>query len=431
MNVKLIPVKNKLLVGVLTIILIVFLQELRIHPFDTPFRIGLGVIAFAFAAVYLKKISLATLSLGVAALILLYRTSIDILIYGEELGEAALSNLPGAFYYIIFGLLIQLFQVRKLYDSPILQGLILGLLDFGSNMIEVVLRWTLVSEQLIVQPISFKILGLLIIGLLRMLFVTGVYSSIRQHNLQAINAIERKKRAEILLLTSNLQAEVFFLQKSTQDMEDLITNGYDLYHELLEEKRQSLSQKALNIATNTHEIKKDYERINAGLRKLLNPSSFKGGSFQELVDLIINANKDYLKEENKEIHLSAEIDEDFYPRYPLMIVSIINNLIINAIEAIPSEGSIDLKAFFTDQGQLQISIKDNGVGISEKEQQLIFEPGFTKKKRRTGKPSTGVGLSHVKRLVGYLNGDIHVISEPYEGTEFIITFHAKAVLDEK
>ncbi|OWZ83728.1 sensor histidine kinase [Natranaerobius trueperi] len=411
------------------IILTVITAELRMHPFDSSFRFGLGVITFAFAALYIRQISLSTLTFGVAIAILTFRTLGDFYFSGDVL-EALLTNIPGAVYYLTFGILIKLTNVNKYYSNPLVQGIILGVIDFGSNVIELTLRWLLIYEPIFSTSLSLKLIELFIVGFLRMIIVTGVYSSIRQYHLEAINNVERQKRREILLLTSNLQSEVFFVQKSSKDIERLIYDGYSLYEQLLENEKPELANMALNISTNSHEIKKDYDRIISGLRSLLKPPSLKGNTFTELVKLMTEANIDYAQKMGKEIDFITDLRVDFYPTNPMMIVSIINNLASNAVEAINYKGQIKIIALCNNESNLQISISDDGPGLTEEKQRLIFRTGYSRKGNCIEKRSTGLGLTHVDNLVSYLHGSININSAIEKGTTMLITFPVETVVKE-
>jgi two-component system sensor histidine kinase HydH len=92
------------------------------------------------------------------------------------------------------------------------------------------------------------------------------------------------------------------------------------------------------------------------------------------------------------------------------------NLYINAIEALGHGGKLDIRVEdAVEEGEIEIHVRDNGMGIDEEAIDLIFDPYFTT--RATG---TGLGLSIVHRIVENLNGRIRVESTKGSGTCFII-----------
>jgi PAS domain S-box-containing protein len=91
------------------------------------------------------------------------------------------------------------------------------------------------------------------------------------------------------------------------------------------------------------------------------------------------------------------------------------NLIKNAIAAMGNGGTLTITTGFNDT-EIQISVKDTGIGISEENLPKIFEPYFTTKP--TG---TGLGLTLVFKIIREHRGDLNVKSREGEGTDFIIT----------
>ncbi|MEN3038728.1 MAG: ATP-binding protein [Candidatus Kryptonium sp.] len=94
------------------------------------------------------------------------------------------------------------------------------------------------------------------------------------------------------------------------------------------------------------------------------------------------------------------------------------NIIVNAIQAINQNGSIEIETFAKD-GYVNIKFKDNGVGILPEHIDKIFEPFFTTKEAGKG---TGLGLAVSKRIIDEHNGKIEVESTPGKGTTFTVKF---------
>ncbi len=93
----------------------------------------------------------------------------------------------------------------------------------------------------------------------------------------------------------------------------------------------------------------------------------------------------------------------------------IMNLINNGLEAIPEEGHIECIVAQTDKQQIEIKIRDSGIGMDEQQLKRIFEPFFT-----TRTAGTGLGLAVVDSVVKAHGGKIFCASELGAGTEFTL-----------
>ncbi|HET9478664.1 MAG TPA: ATP-binding protein, partial [Pyrinomonadaceae bacterium] len=95
------------------------------------------------------------------------------------------------------------------------------------------------------------------------------------------------------------------------------------------------------------------------------------------------------------------------------------NLIVNAVDAMPKGGKLFITCRCHD-GRLQLTFKDNGMGMPEDVRQKIFEPFFSTK----GAHGTGLGLSVSYSIIERHEGSISVLSAPGKGTEFTIDLPA-------
>ncbi len=105
---------------------------------------------------------------------------------------------------------------------------------------------------------------------------------------------------------------------------------------------------------------------------------------------------------------------------------VIGNLIVNAAQAMKPDGhpqnTIQITASF-DGDQVQISVSDNGVGMSEQTLSRAFEPFFTTKKAGRG---PGLGLSICYGVIDAAGGTLAVETQENVGTTFTISLPLKA-----
>jgi PAS domain S-box-containing protein len=99
---------------------------------------------------------------------------------------------------------------------------------------------------------------------------------------------------------------------------------------------------------------------------------------------------------------------------PAMLRRVFSNLIMNAIQAMPDGGGLEIDMYGTDES-LFIAFKDMGMGIPEENMGKLFNPLFTTKAK-----GQGLGLPVCKKLVEAHNGRITVESKPGEGSTFTV-----------
>lgn len=93
------------------------------------------------------------------------------------------------------------------------------------------------------------------------------------------------------------------------------------------------------------------------------------------------------------------------------------NLILNALEAMPEGGKLEIKSFSLSPYQVGVLFQDTGCGISPENLQHIFRPFFSSKKK-----GTGLGLAITSRIIENHRGKIQVESKLGEGSTFYLCF---------
>jgi GAF domain-containing protein/nitrogen-specific signal transduction histidine kinase len=166
----------------------------------------------------------------------------------------------------------------------------------------------------------------------------------------------------------------------------------------------------------------DISRIEAG-RVTLNPQAVDLYEIAE--DVVANILR-RSQSENKPMALSLDSPAQRFP--PVIgdserIRQILDNLVDNAFNYTPSNGAIRVNIHQED-GELQVDVQDNGVGIDPEDQERIFERFFRGEDSLVlATPGTGLGLPIVRQLVEMHNGRIWMTSTgvPGEGCTFSFT----------
>ncbi|TRX35990.1 GHKL domain-containing protein [Flavobacterium restrictum] len=132
----------------------------------------------------------------------------------------------------------------------------------------------------------------------------------------------------------------------------------------------------------------------------------------EVVELALDIfNEDYIAFESQETEIISKMDRT-------QLIRVITNLVKNAIQAIPEtqlEKSI-LVTVIRSNDQVQILVKDNGVGIEAQHIGNIFEPKFT-----TKNSGMGLGLGIIKNIIENYKGTITFATVVEKGTTFTVT----------
>lgn len=392
--------------------------EFKFYPLQGIFRISLGTPVFFFFQLWSNQVRPVIAGLTAGVSVVLFR--IVLLTSGSGrtgIMEAALLYFPVFFYYFTYGCLFQIFRVREHLHTPLLAGLLGTIIEIISSFTEIFVRSFSYWENITIKGVIL----VCIVAFIRSFFVLGLFYILIFSKVLSAEQALKKKNEDMLIHISNLMVETTQLKKSLHNIEQLTKNCYTLYNVLKNVSDfKSISKKVLKIATEVHEIKKDHQRIYAGLMKLMKKEQIADYmSIDSILHVVVSSNSSYGEILGKSIAFLTGIGgiHPFYHAYPLL--SIINSLATNAVEAIEKSGCIAITADCQDH-QLTVRISDDGPGIPDRNRDLIFQPGFTTKFDPSGQASTGIGLTYVKDFVEDLGGTICLDEQKRLGTTFII-----------
>ncbi|WP_188373293.1 sensor histidine kinase [Winogradskyella haliclonae] len=123
-------------------------------------------------------------------------------------------------------------------------------------------------------------------------------------------------------------------------------------------------------------------------------------------------NENYIRFEPEAEEIIANFDRT-------QLIRVVTNLVKNGIQAIPEDSEnpkIEVRVF-TDDDNVNITVEDNGSGITDENKLKVFEPKFT-----TKTSGMGLGLAMVKNIVETYDGSITFTSEYEKGTIFTVAF---------
>ncbi len=179
--------------------------------------------------------------------------------------------------------------------------------------------------------------------------------------------------------------------------------------------------------------KNELARLNTLVTKVLDIAAFENKEIElskekvninELINEVIDSER---QKTDKIVHITFENQsgEEFIPADKMHLRNVLANLVDNAIKYSKQPVDIAINCYKND-GELAISVKDNGMGIPAAHLGLIFDKFH---RVPTGNvhsvKGTGLGLSYVKYIVEAHGGEIVVKSEVNKGTEFIVSLPLK------
>ncbi|MED4599387.1 sensor histidine kinase [Paenibacillus validus] len=401
--------------AILTIIMFAtaFFGEMKVNPFGGSFRFSLGIAAFFFGLLWFRSVPVIPTGLLTGAFILCFRLSFDQFFYGIAYTDSLQAHLPSAVYYVSFTLLIHMSRARRHLEFPFRVGLIGTAVDFTSNMVELLVRYSLGDH---ISPTWQSISLLLLFASLRSMFVVGLYNNFSIRQLRAVGKVRQQELERLRMINTNLYEETFYLRKSMAHLEEITRKSYQLYKRLCETDHQDAST-ALHVTENVHEVKKDSQRILAGLSKLMHQEELASRiTVMELCGLVIRTNRKYAEMLGKPIAFHESCGIPLVTSQIYALLSVLNNLVANAVEAIGHAGRIEL-AVHVDGRDLVFLVADTGPGIPQEEQEWVFQSGYTTKYDTEGNASTGIGLTHALGIVHSLNGTLRLLPSS-RGTRF-------------
>ncbi len=387
---------------------------LKIFPFD--YTINLAVVILPIYYYLDRRLLPAATAVFIAGFGLFFRTMTGFYYYGS-FANAFWADFNFMYFDITYGIIFTLLYYMN--EQKTLYTFFLAALasDFLGNAAEFISRFG------IEEYFSGSVMAtLMFVAVTRASIAILLISAIKYYN-SFLRKEEHDERYRMQInLLSELRGEIYFLKNNTEHVESVMDEAFGLYREYDQLSQEAQKNKALNIAKNVHEIKKNYFKVIDGIDEIiLNETPFDRLNLSDLVKMLYMSTLREIENEKKHVILYFDV----HSRSPIhehsMLMSVLRNLINNAVEAIKSEGEVRL-THNEDDAKHYFTISDNGCGISEELIDYIFKPGYsTKYNDETGHSNRGIGLSLVLDIVEkYFEGEIEVTSNLGIGTQFRI-----------
>lgn len=403
-------------IGILSL-LIVLAAQVNLDVFTNNFLVSIGILLFPVFVYLFQEIPLIPITLLSGAGVFLSR----ILIYGIQSGfhtDNVINHFPEFFFYLTYG--IASYFYFKHHDYK-LQGkrwpAILLVMDYCANLVELLFRLGTGAFAINMQ------LNIIVVAFVRTVILWAVIRGLGHYKFTLLNQEHANRYQRLILLISKLNGEVIWMKKNTALIEETMARSYKLFSAMQEaEVDPALSQDALAVAKDIHEIKKEYLLILRGISEAMDLNLQDNGmTLTDILVLLEDTLTAAAHEKGKELTLNKEYSQDLFTDKHYFLLSIFRNLFTNALEANEEEQVVLTFIQQEDNDNYTFLIRDNGPGIPAENLPLIFMPGFsTKINFNTGEVSRGLGLNLVKDIIeNQFHGSIHAESKPGETTFYI------------
>ena len=405
-----VQVKKMLLIAIVDAVISGF--YLKIFPFD--YTINLAVVILPIYYYLDQRLNPVITSLFIASVGLIFRTITGYYYYGSFI-NAFWADFNFLFFDLTYGFIFAMLYYRKEIKTLYLFFFAALSSDFLGNAAEFMTRYSLreyFSENIMAT--------LLLVAVIRASIAILLITAIKYYN-SFLRKEEHDERYRMQMnLLSDLRGEIYFLKNNTEHVESVMDEAFELYRKYDSLSEAEQKNKALNIAKNVHEIKKNYFKVIEGIDDIIvKETPFDQLTLSDLCKMLYLSTLRTLQKEQRNINLFFHVHSDTLIHEHSMLMSVLRNLVNNAIEAIEFSGEIKL-VHREDETYHFFTISDNGSGMSEETTSFIFKAGFsTKYDDVTGSSNRGIGLTLVKDIVEqYFKGEIRVNSKLNQGTVF-------------
>ena len=334
-------------------IFIIIGAQINMNLFIDNFRISIGTLIFPITFVMFGKYPVLPVTFISAVGVLTSRVLSEWLRYDQI---QFYSFFPEMIFYLVYGTLFYIYSHKKETLSPDCAA-VLFIFDYISNLTELLVRLGAGAFNIKSQ------FGILLVAFSRSLIIYGILFCLHHYKFSLLRREHALRYQRLLLLISKLNGEVVWMKKNTGLIEETMNTSYQLYRELEENGTdETLSRKALGVAKDIHEIKKEYLLILRGLSEALDLNLKDEGMY--LTDILTVLKQSLTTESSdKKADISFQIQENLYTENHYFLMSVFRNLLTNAIEASEKDNPQIHVIQSTDADSYLFDVTDDGPGI--------------------------------------------------------------------
>lgn len=361
---------------------------------------------FKFSGGIILDLRLVPFVLGCLYAERLTRIWMVILIIGLRLSEGFEHSWFAIMNIILFYIVIMLCRERYLQYSKLWKNVM------TTSLMILMSLWTLVGVKVffhlpVTLPISISYIGIQTGG---MLMVGYMVELIREQQMVIRRLIRMEKMEVASHLAASISHEIRNPLTSTRGFLQLLSESKEIPNNIKD---------YITIATS------ELDHAEAIIRDYLTfakpaPENFEALMVQDQIEKALRIIDPLAKMNHVEIvsHLcSCSIKGNSG-----MFQQVLINIIKNGIEAMQSGGTLSIRCH-KDKSSVNITITDEGVGMTALQKSRLGEPYFTTK----GSKGTGLGMMVVYRIVESMNGKIQIDSKQGVGTSITLQFPMAAV----
>jgi len=242
----------------------------------------------------------------------------------------------------------------------------------------------------------------------------GYYHLVVRRNLRRSEDERDLYQKKFHFATHELRTPLATIQASSE-----LISRYALTDEKRKQIAQNINSESKRLARMV-EVFLNVERLNAGQMELKHePMAVK-----DMVGVCVERTRPLAERKHIGITLEPVAEDVQIAGDRELMEYACYNLLTNAVKYSPQETEVTVSVG-RDGGDIRIAVRDQGMGMDQKEVKQVFQKFYrTKKAEESGEAGTGIGLSIVQQIVEQHGGEIEVVSQPGKGSCFTLVLPA-------